>query len=411
MISKKEKLCPGAPMKRITNSNRSAGTGLISYKPSCSINENQSWPRKIIHIDMDAFFAAVEQRDNPKLIGKPVVVGGDPFGRGVVSTASYEARKFGIHSAMPAAQARRLCPQAIFVKPHFEKYHEVSVRVMSILHQHTDLVESISLDEAYLDVTEHKFGIHDPEVIALLIKQNILAVTKLTASAGVAPNLFLAKVASDFNKPDGLTVIRPDQITDFLENLPVRKIPGVGPKTEARLLALGIKTCGELAGVSASFLVEKFGKTGRWLHQTAQGIDEREVEPYTESKQYSTEETFEKNITTLPPLRAKLEEYAEHIYCGLKEEGRMGRTVVVKVKYHDFELITRSFTLDHEPKNWREIYQIARELLEKKTLAGKKPVRLLGLGLGSLHEIGKREKVAQRDLFDQSELLTEMKGI
>ncbi len=352
---------------------------------------------------MDAFFASVEQRDNPKLRGKPVVVGGDPFGRGVVSTASYEARKFGIHSAMPAAQARRLCPQAIFVRPHFEKYRKASDQVMSILHQHTDLMEAMSLDEAYLDVTKHKLNIQDPKVIASLIKQNIFAVTKLTASAGVAPNLFLAKVASDFKKPDGLTVIRPDQITSFLEDLPVRKIPGVGPKTEARLLGLGIKTCGELAGADISFLINKFGKTGRWLYQTAQGIDEREVEPYTESKQFSTEETFEKNITALAPLRSKLEEYAEYIFSELKQEGRMGRTVVLKVKYHDFELITRSFTLQHEPKNWREIYQIAAELLQKKTLAGKKPVRLLGLGLSGLRELGEMPAEAvQAELFEVS---------
>lgn len=350
---------------------------------------------------MDAFFASVEQRDNPKLRGKPVVVGGDPFGRGVVSTASYEARKFGIHSAMPAAQARRLCPQAVFVRPHFDKYREASDHVMSILHQHTDLVEAVSLDEAYLDVTKHRLKIQDPKMIASLIKQNILAVTKLTASAGVAPNLFLAKVASDMNKPDGLTVIRPDQITDFLKELPVRKIPGVGPKTEARLAGLGIKTCGELAGKDLSFLIKKFGKTGQWLHQTAQGIDEREVEPYTESKQFSTEETFEKNILSLQPLRSKLEEYAEYVFRELKGEGRMGRTVVLKVKYHDFELVTRSFTFNHEPKDWREIYLTACELLEKKTLAGKKAVRLLGLGLSGLRELEQTSsRSIQTELFE-----------
>lgn len=348
---------------------------------------------------MDAFFAAIEQRDNSALLGKPVVVGGDPNGRGVVSTASYEARKFGIRSAMPAAHAKRLCPQAIFVKPHFDKYETASKQVLSILRQHTDLVEPVSLDEAYLDVTKHKFGINDPKVIASLIKQNILAVTKLTASAGVAPNLFLAKVASDFEKPDGLTVIRPDQITDFLEHLPVRKIPGVGPKTEARLLGLGFKTCGELAIANPALLHEKFGKIGTWLHETARGIDLREVEPHWEAKQLSSEETFSKDVTNVNFLKSKLEEFAETIFSELKETGRAGRTVVLKVKYHDFEVITRSLTLDRDPMHWREAHQIACRLLEEKTLAGRKAIRLIGLGISGLKRLNSETALMQADLF------------
>ncbi len=238
-----------------------------------------SWPRKIIHIDMDAFFAAVEQRDRPDLKGKPVIVGGDPNSRGVVSTASYEARKFGVHSAMASSRAKKLCPQGVFVRPHFEKYTEASRAIMTILKQHTDLMEVVSVDEAYLDVTRHKLGIQDPVMAASLIKQTIQAVTHLTASAGVAPNFFLAKIASDFKKPDGLTVVAPEEIPDFLENLPVRKIPGVGPVTEKELHALGFKTCGELALAKKTFLISHFGKTGYFLYERAHGRDSREIEP------------------------------------------------------------------------------------------------------------------------------------
>lgn len=359
----------------------------------------QDWPKKIIHIDMDAFFASVEQRDHPEYHGKPIVVGGNPYGRGVVSTASYEARKFGIHSAMPASQARRLCPEAIFLRPDFEKYQAESEKIMSILRQYTDLVEPVSLDEAYLDVTRNRLGIQDPVMIASLIKQNIFAVTKLTASAGVAPNMFLAKVASDFKKPDGLTVIRPEEVKDFLINLPVRKIPGVGPVTEAELAKYDIHTCGGLAVADLSFLSEKFGKIGLFLHQRALGMDEREAEPESEPKQYSCEETFEKDTLDVRWLKEKLRSYAEDIFLGLKEGGRMGKTVVLKVKYFDFEQITRSHTLDHEPSNADEVYQWAGDLLEKKTLAGKKAIRLLGLGITGLKKSGQETRQTQIDLF------------
>ena len=358
------------------------------------------WKRKIIHIDMDAFFASVEQRDHPEYRGKPVIVGGDPFGRGVVSTASYEARKFGIRSAMPAAHARRLCPQGIFLKPHFEKYSKDSDTIMAILKQYTDLIEPLSLDEAYLDVTKNRFQIEDPVMIASLIKQNIFAVTKLTASAGVAPNLFLAKVASDFKKPDGLTVIRPEEIEAFLKDLPVRKIPGVGPVTEAELAELGIHTCGELRGKETQFLYERFGKTGIFLHQRALGIDEREVEPRSEPKQYSSEETFAKDTKDIPWLETKLKDLAQEIFMGLQEQGRTGKTIVLKVKYFDFEQITRSHTLKNEPTSSQEIYEIACGLLKKKTQAGIKPIRLLGLGISGLKELEKDpHQPVQNDLF------------
>ncbi|MDP3920215.1 MAG: DNA polymerase IV [Candidatus Omnitrophota bacterium] len=359
-----------------------------------------TWPRKIIHIDMDAFYAAIEQRDHPDYRGKPVVVGGDPRNRGVVSTASYEARKYGIHSAMPAATAKRLCPQAIFLRPRFEAYRCASRQIMSILRQHTELVEPVSLDEAYLDVTKHKLHIDNPVIVASLIKQNIAAVTHLTASAGVAPNLFLAKIASDFQKPDGLTVIPPDAVQAFLKDLPVRKIPGVGPVTEKGLLAKGIKTCGDLATLDSAWLTRTFGKTGLFLYHRALGVDEREVEPHTERKQYSAEETFEKDVLDTEWLKSQLRVYAEEIYEGLKKSGRMGNTLVLKVKYHDFEQITRSKTFARRPENWQEIYRIACLLLETKTLAGRKPIRLLGVGMSGLRPLAEAAKVETGDLFD-----------
>jgi DNA polymerase-4 len=339
------------------------------------------WLRKIIHVDMDAFFASVEQRDNPALRGKPVVVGGDPHGRGVVSTCSYEARRFGVHSAMPAAAARRLCPAAIFLRPRFRVYEEISSTIRSILRGYTAKVEPVSLDEAYLDVTENRLRVDDPAALASLIKQHILGATRLTASAGVAPNLFLAKVASDFDKPDGLTVIAPREVTAFLENLPLRKIPGVGPVTEKKLLSLGWKTCGELAAVPPAVLKRHFGKFGWSLLEMARGIDDREVEPDGEPKQYGQEETFERDALDREWMAGKLREYAGAIAGCLAESGRRGRTVVLKVKYNDFETITRSHTFPGPVSGWKMIYDAACNLLAQKTEAGSRPVRLLGLSI------------------------------
>ncbi len=357
------------------------------------------WQKKIIHIDMDAFFAAIEQRDNPEYRGKALIVGGDPFGRGVVSTASYEARKFGVRSAMPAAQARKLCPHGIFVRPHFEKYSLASRTIMAILRQHTDLVEPVSIDEAYLDVTKHRFGVEDPVMVASLIKQNIFAVTQLTASAGVAPNLFLAKIASGFKKPDGLTVVKPNEVENFLENLPVREIPGVGPVSEKELHGLGIKTCGELALKKKEFLMQHFGKWGYSLYERAHGRDDREVEPNTPAKQCSEEETFSSDVMDKKFLKMKLQEFARDIFEDLKGQGQKGRTVVLKVKYHDFEQITRSRTLPYYP-SVDDIYKTAAELLDAKTEAGKKPVRLVGLGISGLLEETELSTNRQKDLFE-----------
>lgn len=363
------------------------------------------WKRKIIHIDMDAFFASVEQRDEPSYRGKPVIVGGSPDSRGVVSACSYEARRFGVHSAMASSKAHRLCPQAIFVKPRFVVYKQVSQCVMSILRQHTHLVESVSLDEAYLDVTTHKLKIEDPVMIATLIKQNIAAATGLTASAGVASYMYLAKIASDFHKPDGLTVVLPGEEALFLENLPVRKIPGVGPVTEKQLLGLGIKTCGDLAVTDPELLLEHFGRYGASLREKARGHENREVEPCSEPKQVSCEETFEYDIRDIDFLEGKLEEFAREIYRELQITQRMGMTIVLKVKYFDFEQITRSQTLDHEPLNWKEVHRVACQLLESKTKVGKKSIRLIGLGISGLKPLSEFRARHTPDLFSEAALL------
>ncbi len=357
------------------------------------------WPKKIIHIDMDAFFAAVEQRDHPELRGKPVIVGGDPQSRSVVSTCSYEARKFGIHSAMPTAQAKRLCPHAIFIRPHFEKYSTASKTIMSILRTYTPQVEQVSLDEAYLDVEENLLHLEDPAALAKLIKQHIFAVTQLTASAGVAPAMFLAKIASDMKKPDGLTVISPDQALEFLKDLPVRKLPGVGPKTEETLAKMKIKTCKDLWDKDINELCGRLGKWGVGLYQMAQGEEHREVNPHWERTQLSTEETFSKDVTDLPWLKRKLAQFAEIVFQDLQKEGRSGRTIVLKVKYHDFEQITRSKTLSIPPQSAQVICEVTCELLIQKTMAGKKAIRLLGVGVTGLKDPAAVPEAVQKELF------------
>ena len=358
-----------------------------------------NWPKKFIHIDMDAFFAAVEQRDDPSLKGKPVIVGGNPHSRSVVSTCSYEARKFGVHSGMPASQARRLCPEGIFLHPDFGKYGAASKTIMSIFHSYTPLVEQVSLDEAYLDVTENLLRLEDPVKLAALIKQHIFAATRLTASAGVAPAMFLAKIASDMKKPDGLTAVYPGQVLDFLKDLPVRKIPGVGPRTEEILEGMTLHTCGDIWGVKPQDLTAKLGKWGLELFHKARGEENREVDPHWERAQLSAEETFSKDVTDMPWLKRKLAQLAEHVFYDLEQEGKKGRTVVLKVKYHDFERITRSKTLAAPPQDWHVLHEIACGLLKTKTMAGRKPIRLLGLGVSGLNPEAGLPNAVQRDLF------------
>lgn len=338
----------------------------------------------ILHVDMDAFYASVEQRDNPLLRGKPVVVGGPSESRGVVAAASYEARKFGVFSAMPMVQAMRLCPQLVLVTGNFEKYTSESRKIMTILRSFTPLVEPLSLDEAFLDVAgcEALFG--SPKEIAQKIKERIRSEIGLIASVGVAPSKFLAKLASDMKKPDGLCVILEDEVRKVLDPLPVSKIFGVGKKTAPKLEKLGIHTVGDLAAYPKSQLIENFGAFGEWMHNLANGVDPRPVLPEREEKSRGMERTFEKDSSDPEFLRRQLLEYSEELAFDLRSRGLRGRTITVKLRYSDFKTTTRSHTLDFATNLGPRIYTVARDLLSKITL--DKPVRLLGLSISSLND-------------------------
>lgn len=346
--------------------------------------------RKIIHIDMDAFYASVEQRDAPELRGQPVIVGW-PHGRSVVLTASYEARKFGVRSAMPGSEAQRLCPQGIFVPPRFPVYKEVSQQIRAIFHSHTDLVEPLSLDEAYLDVTADKQGIGSAIEIAKSIKAEIKLQTQLTASAGVSVNKFVAKVASGMQKPDGLTFIGPSRIEAFMEQLPVADFFGVGKVTAAKMKAMGLHTGADLKQLSEDELVKRFGKTGRFYYRIVRGIDNRPVEPDRETKSVSVEDTFAEDILDLEQLKHELASLAEKLMGRLERYELAGRTVTVKVKYHDFKQVTRSKTLAAPPDK-DELLQTAFELLQL-TEAGIKRVRLIGLGVAGFSDFGSEKQL------------------
>lgn len=352
--------------------------------------------KKIIHVDMDAFFAAVEQRDNPALRGKPVIVGGKPGGRGVVSTCSYEARKFGVHSAMPTNKAYQLCPHGIFVRGRFEAYKEASNIIREIFFDYTDLVEPLSLDEAYLDVTENHKGNPSATLIAQEIRARIWKETQLTASAGVAPNKFLAKVASDFNKPDGLTVITPDKAEQFLEELDIKKFFGVGKATQTKMHALRIKTGADLKKWTEIDLVKAFGKSGRYYYKIVRGIDNREVKPHRTRKSYGKEKTFSEDVGDLDWVNNFLDELAQTISDGMKKIPTAGKTITLKVRYKNFDTVTRSHSLSHYTNKKEEISTIARQLLEQ-TDAGVREIRLLGISLSNLNLI-------EKEYFEQLEL-------
>ncbi|MEQ9309041.1 MAG: DNA polymerase IV [Balneolaceae bacterium] len=352
--------------------------------------------RKILHVDMDAFFAAVEQRDNPELRGKPVIVGGRPGGRGVVSTCSYEARKFGVHSAMPTNKAYQLCPHGIFVNANFAAYKEASEIVRTIFFEYTDLVEPLSLDEAYLDVTENHKGNPSATLIAQEIRARIFKETQLTASAGVAPNKFIAKVASDFNKPDGLTVITPDKMEPFLEELDIKKFFGVGKATQRKMHALGIKKGADLKQWTEIDLVKAFGKSGRYYYKIVRGIDDREVKPHRTRKSYGKERTFSEDVNDLDWVNTFLDELAQSIAEGMQKIPTAGKTVTLKVRYKNFDTITRSQSLTHYTNKKDEISTVARQLLEQ-TEAATREIRLLGISLSNLNLI-------EKDYFEQLEL-------
>jgi DNA polymerase IV len=352
--------------------------------------------RKIIHIDMDAFYASVEQHDNPALQGLPVIVGGDPERRGVVSAASYEARVYGVHSAMPSSQARRLCPHGVFLPVRMHRYREVSDQVFQILREYTPLVEPLSLDESFLDVTgsEKLFG--TALRIAMEVKHRIRKATGLTASAGIAPNKFLAKIASDYKKPDGLVEVKPEEVQVFLRDLPISKLWGVGKSTEEVLKGMGILKVGQLAVFPAEKIERKLGKFGLELISLARGEDERPVSPESEAKSISQEETFTPDLEHLDQMKKVLLDQAEQVGWELRKQKLKGSTVTVKVRYPDFTLATRSQTLSSPTDQGIEIYRTALKLLSR-TEALRRRARLLGVGISHLIH---RDAPEQYLLFD-----------
>lgn len=349
--------------------------------------------RKILHIDMDAFFASVEQRDRPEWKGRPLVVGGSPESRGVVCSASYEARAKGVRSAMSSAQAKRLCPDAIFTRPRFDAYQEASRRIREIFQEVTDLVEPLSLDEAYLDVTVNKLGEPMAGKVAAWIKAEIRKRLGLTASAGAASTLFLAKIASDYQKPDGLTIIPPEKALDFIAKLPVSRLWGVGPATEAVLLRLGIRWARDLRDTPDSLLERELGKQGRFLKNLSLGIDPRTVDPDFVRKSYGSERTFSKDIVSLSELEHLLEDLCAEIADSLQEDRVRARTISLKLRYTDFTTLTRSTTLRQYTDQGDRIFQDLLGLLHGKTEAGLRPVRLLGAGASQLIREGEPEQL------------------
>lgn len=337
--------------------------------------------RKIIHVDMDAFYASVEQRDNPRLRGKPVVVGGSADNRGVVASCSYEARRFGVRSAMSSRRAASLCPGVIFVRPRMEKYKEVSHQIRALFHAVTPLVEPLSLDEAYLDVTTNLIDQPSATRIAQLLRHQIKTELGLTASAGVGPNKFIAKVASDIKKPDGLTVITPAQAMDFVAKLPVERFWGVGPATAKRLHDHGIKTGADLRALSPVLLSDWLGKFGVFLHRLANAEDHRVVSPDRKAKSRGAETTFSKDVLDFATLERTLLELSEDVADSINRLDKDGRCIVLKVKYGDFTSVTRSRTIDRATRDAKTIAEIAGDLLRTTTDAGKTPIRLLGVSI------------------------------
>ena len=340
--------------------------------------------RKIIHIDMDAFYASVEQRDDSQLRGRPVIVAWRGS-RSVVCAASYEARQFGVRSAMPAVRAERLCPHAVFLPPDFPRYRAVSHQVREIFMRHTDLIEPLSLDEAYLDVTENKTGLPTATQVARTIRKQIRTELNLTASAGVAPNKFLAKIASDWRKPDGLFVIQPEEVDSFLLPLPVSRLPGVGKVMEAKLKGFAVQTVADLRKVQLATLEGCFGRYGVRLYELARGNDKSEVVPDRPTQSISAEDTFERDVllTEMEPMIRRL---AEHTWTASRKESRIARTVVLKLKTSDFKILTRSHTPASPPSSCEELTSIALSLRARVGLNPAKRFRLVGVGLSNFRD-------------------------
>lgn len=351
---------------------------------------------------MDAFYASIEQRDNPEYRCKPIAVGGSPEGRGgVVATASYEARKFGIRSAMPSKQALQLCPDVIFVRPRFDVYKEVSQNIRRIFQRYTDLIEPLSLDEAFLDVTTDKLNIGSAIDIASLIRKSIKDELQLTASAGVSVNKFVAKIASDLNKPDGLTFIGPSRIESFMEELPVEKFFGVGKVTANKMKSMGLHTGADLKKLTEAELIKHFGKSGQFFFSIVRGIDDREVQPHRETKSIGAEDTFPYDLTSLEEMHDALLKITKIVYDRLLNHGLKGRTITLKIKYHDFKQVTRSHSFGEGIDDREIIYNTARELLSGTDIGNKK-IRLLGISLSNFGHGVLRQK--SDDTGDQLKL-------
>ncbi len=352
--------------------------------------------RKIIHIDMDAFFASVEQRDHPEYRGKPIAVG-HSGNRGVVMTASYEARKYGIHSAMSSKYAMRLCPNLIFVHSSFQAYKEASKKMKEIFFRYTDLVEPVSIDEAFLDVTENKLDIPSATIIAKKIKDDIKKELNLTATAGVSINKFLAKVASGINKPDGLNVIKPNQIEEFIDKLPIKKIPGIGKVTQKKFEELGIKLGKDLKKLELEFLLKKFGKTGKYFYNVVRCIDNNPVKTSRKRKSIGAELTFSEDVEDIGTMLLRLEKIAGSVEKRMNKIETYGKTLTIKVKYHDFKQITRSKTVKEALRSKEKLFQTAKELFSKDNVE-KRPVRLLGIYLSNLSNNKVKNEFQQMDL-------------
>ncbi|NJL64769.1 MAG: DNA polymerase IV [Methylacidiphilales bacterium] len=356
---------------------------------------NQS--RKIIHIDMDAFYASVEQRDNPEYRGKPLAVGSSPSQRGVVAAASYEARKYGIHSAMASSMAVAKCPHLIIVRPRFEVYRAISAQIHDIFKRYTDIFEPVALDEAYLDVTENKQEFPYASTIARLIRAEIFAQTNLTASAGVSINKFLAKMASGMNKPNGMTVILPEDAIAFVENLPIEKFHGIGKVTAAKMQSLGINTGADLKERSLNFLVQQFGKSGQYYYNIARAIDDRAVEPNRIRKSIGAENSFALDLSDKATILMELEQIAETLHERLEKHQTSGRTLTLKVKFSDYQQITRSRTFGSSINSLDTIIAEAIALLETIELNDRN-IRLLGISLSNLDNL-QTSQIIQLPLF------------
>jgi len=355
--------------------------------------------RKIIHVDMDAFYAAIEQRDNPGYRNRPLIVGGSPDARGVVATCSYEARKFGIHSAMPSSTAQRLCPEGIFVYPRIPVYRQVSEKIHGVFRQYTDRIEPLSLDEAYLDVSESSMCKGSATLIAEDIRQKIYKETRLTASAGISYNKFLAKMASDINKPNGQCVILPDASQAFIDNLAIGKFFGIGKATEARIQQLNIYNGHDLRQCSREFLVQHFGKAGSYYYAIARGDDNREVVSSRVRKSLGSENTFSEDLRDVAHMLHYLELMTTELLQVLKNKNLTAMTFTIKVKYHNFQQVTRSLTLDEPVTTLEQILPLLPFLLNK-TDASTTPVRLLGVSFSSLMPLQSEDDIHQLNLFE-----------